>query len=116
MRQRRFSDLEFVNTHGAKVPLAALRDGHYVYRFFAANGALLYVGYTKNLAHRFHGHKTTKSWWHEVASVEVRLFDDSTAALQHERHAIRTERPHHNGAPRGTQLRNARQLIGRGVV
>jgi len=67
-----------------------------LYRFFDADGALLYVGITANLGDRFRAHRAQQPWWPSVASRTVELHEDRWAAAAAEIHAIRTERPAHN--------------------
>lgn len=64
-----------------------------LYRFFDADGALLYVGITKNGAQRWHEHSKSKEWWGRVASTTVEHYDTRAAALDAERAAIVAERP-----------------------
>lgn len=67
-----------------------------LYRFYAADGALLYIGITNNLKTRFAGHAHDKQWWPEVArkTVEWHLTRDTAAAA--ELLAIKSEHPRHN--------------------
>lgn len=69
-----------------------------VYRAFDAEGALLYVGASTRLGARLDSHRYGKTWWREVARIELAHFPDSATALAAEREAIRTERPAHNVA------------------
>src|SRR4051812_37709880 len=67
-----------------------------VYRLFAGDGRLLYVGMTRNPARRFTAHAADKPWWPEVATraVEWRASWDEAHAV--EKAAIRAEKPAHN--------------------
>lgn len=69
---------------------------HALYRFYGANGALLYVGMTADPGARWKTHSKGKSWWHNVAQVRVEHFLDRTSAEVAERRAIRSEHPRHN--------------------
>ena len=69
---------------------------HILYRFFAADGRLLYVGMTINPARRFEKHRGEKSWWSDVARVEIEHHETIDALRKAERRAIETEHPIHN--------------------
>lgn len=45
-----------------------------VYRFYAADGSLIYVGITNSLQARFLRHSEGKPWWPEVARKTVRWY------------------------------------------
>lgn len=66
---------------------------HFVYRCYDAQGLLLYVGCTVDLATRRIGH-TRQSWWFpQVDSYRVIAFSNRRRALAAEARAIATERP-----------------------
>ena len=44
---------------------------HALYRFYATDGALLYVGITADPGTRWRAHSHDKPWWHEVANVTI---------------------------------------------
>jgi transcriptional regulator with XRE-family HTH domain len=67
-----------------------------VYRHFAADGTLLYVGASHDPTRRLYEHKCRTDWAGEVARTIVDWFDSREAALEAERKAIRSERPAHN--------------------
>ena len=67
-----------------------------VYRFFDANGELLYVGLTNNTATRWDYHARRKPWWADVAGKSVTWYDDRPTAARAEAQAIRTEAPRWN--------------------
>lgn len=69
---------------------------HALYRFFNAEGALLYVGISVNLPSRLSAHINEKEWWHEVVQVTVEMLPDRGAALKAEKLAIGAERPLYN--------------------
>lgn len=73
-----------------------LNKEHTVYRLFAADGYLLYVGCTSNLRDRLANHKTHKDWWPQVARVESETYPDRARGLWAEREAIVTEAPRYN--------------------
>jgi hypothetical protein len=66
-----------------------------VYRLYAADGALLYVGITEELDKRFLRH-SARLWWPEVASVLLEAYETRRDALRVESWAIYTEGPVHN--------------------
>lgn len=63
---------------------------------YDANGVLLYVGITADIPDRFHGHRDSKDWWSEIASIQLEHFPVRAAATMAEREAIKTERPKYN--------------------
>lgn len=71
-------------------------DVHVLYRFFNADGDLLYVGMTKNPGQRLAGHSSNQSWWREVANVTMEHCDTRAALKRAERDAIRNESPKYN--------------------
>jgi len=77
---------------------------HALYRFFATDGSLLYVGVTNNPARRFTQHGVQRDWWHEVATIRMERHESREAVLAAEKAAIAKERPrynvkHNGGAP-----------------
>ena len=75
--------------------MAEVSTTHALYRFWAADGALLYVGITINPGRRWRAHQR-REWWHEVASITVETHPDRPAVLAAERAAIATEHPRCN--------------------
>lgn len=69
---------------------------HALYRFFAEDGELLYVGITSNPARRFAQHGSDKEWWEEVAEIRMERLPSREAVLAAERAAIIAERPRYN--------------------
>jgi predicted GIY-YIG superfamily endonuclease len=69
-----------------------------LYRFFDAQGLLLYVGITKDLQTRFGSHALTKktTWWPLVASHSIEWFDNRPSAATAEIRAIQRENPAYN--------------------
>jgi predicted GIY-YIG superfamily endonuclease len=74
----------------------------FLYRLYDADGVLLYVGITNNLATRMGRHSVEKSWWPEVAGIRVEVCANRQEAEAAELAAIRDERPVWNvdGVPR----------------
>ena len=67
-----------------------------VYRLYACDGSLLYVGCTIDLGKRITTHRGRKPWFDEVASITVRHYPDKESALQAETEAIDVEKPRYN--------------------
>jgi hypothetical protein len=84
-----------------------------LYRFFDAEGRLLYVGVAYNPEERWKGHAYEKAWWEEVAEKRVVWHETRIDALAAELAAIRDELPKYNiregrvPLPGGTQTRKA---------
>jgi predicted GIY-YIG superfamily endonuclease len=70
-----------------------------LYRLFAADGALLYIGIAKNVGRRREEHARIQPWWLEVQRQTVEWHPDRVAALKAEAEAIRDERPRYNRSP-----------------
>lgn len=66
-----------------------------LYRLYAPDDTLLYVGITKGSAQRLTDHGN-QPWWPDVARITFERFSDRAAAATAERHAIATEHPVHN--------------------
>lgn len=67
-----------------------------LYRFFAADGDLLYVGITVNGRGRWHNHAADKAWWSDVVGGTIEHHPSRDVALAAETAAIIAERPRHN--------------------
>jgi predicted GIY-YIG superfamily endonuclease len=67
-----------------------------VYRLYAADEALLYVGAAEDLERRWKHHFYTQPWWQEVQRKAVEWHPDRETALAIERAAIKAERPRFN--------------------
>jgi predicted GIY-YIG superfamily endonuclease len=70
--------------------------GHHLYRHFAADGELLYVGVSLSALRRLQQHQQRSPWFDHIARVEIQAFQSRGEALTAERQAIATERPTHN--------------------
>jgi predicted GIY-YIG superfamily endonuclease len=77
------------------VTLANQREAA-LYRLYAADGTLLYVGAAYDPEKRWTEHAVEKSWWPEVATKSVEWFETRDAALAAESTAIATEEPFYN--------------------
>ena len=68
-----------------------------LYRFYDAEGVLLYIGISLNAASRAAQHRGDKSWWGEVARMSVEHYEVTRPEMEAiERNAIIVERPRHN--------------------
>lgn len=74
-----------------------------LYRFRDHRENLLYVGVTWKAKDRWAVHRKTKSWWSEVAAVDVECYTSDAVAHEAEYTAITTEMPRYNrhGVRRG---------------
>jgi hypothetical protein len=77
-----------------------------VYRCYAADGTLLYVGKTGHLGRRFAAH-AGKVWFCKVATIKLTWFPSDAGAGQAEIQAIRAEQPLHNVAFKTPPVRPA---------
>ena len=73
-----------------------MTTSHALYRFYNADSDLLYIGITNNPTVRWRGHRNTKDWWHEIATITLQTFPDRTNTLKAEREAIIAEHPQYN--------------------
>lgn len=67
-----------------------------LYRLYAADGTLLYVGVTGKLSVRFYYHSREKRWWPQVYGKRITWYDQRAEAEEAERCAILGENPVHN--------------------
>lgn len=67
-----------------------------LYRMYAADGTLLYVGITQRRMERFRQHADHKQWWAEVAQIQVAHYPDRQSVVSAERAAIESEQPRYN--------------------
>jgi predicted GIY-YIG superfamily endonuclease len=85
------------------------KEGRYkrsytLYRAFAEDGSLLYIGTTTNFTSRMAAHRRSSPWWPEVHHVttEQAPHPNRSRAILAEEHAIRTEAPKYNRLHRGS--------------
>lgn len=71
-----------------------------VYRHFAADGSLLYVGMTLCLASRLRGHLSDSAWAREISRIEIERYATRKQAAAAEHAAIVSELPRYNRAPK----------------
>lgn len=79
-----------------------------LYRLYAADDSLLYVGIAGNPGRRWEQHAGVKPWWGHVSRTTCEHFPTREAAARAELVAIRTENPKHNIAgARGPRIGSA---------
>lgn len=66
---------------------------HTLYRFFDAEGTLLYIGITGNPRARWSQHSKTKEGWRRVDTIRVQHLDSREELEAAEKAAIKAERP-----------------------
>lgn len=67
-----------------------------LYRAYADDGALLYIGIAKNWGRRWAQHSERSPWFAAVARVELERHPTREAARHAEAAAVRAEHPRHN--------------------
>jgi hypothetical protein len=67
-----------------------------LYRFYAADGTLLYVGVTSVGPSRWSDHERNREWWAKAVRSSIEQFPNRQAALDAERAAILAEQPRYN--------------------
>jgi hypothetical protein len=73
-----------------------LQGGTALYRAFGPRGELLYVGVSGQPLARWRLHATTSEWWPVARRLTYEVFPGEIEALDHERHAIKSEKPQYN--------------------
>lgn len=64
-----------------------------VYRHYDADGALLYVGLSRNPLKRWGQHKALALWFYDISRIEIQWFDSREEASDAEIRAVKSERP-----------------------
>lgn len=84
-------------------------NGPVVYRLFASDGQLLYVGATSHFHRRMKEHRQKSVWWRWAARSTVTRYPSMAEALAAEAAAIRDEAPTFNlrGVPRNALAKAA---------
>jgi hypothetical protein len=67
-----------------------------LYRHFAADGELLYVGISLRPFTRIRDHIRVSSWADTIANITFEYFDSRVAAMAAEARAVQEENPRHN--------------------
>ena len=92
-------------------PIPAQFSPYVLYRFFDADGALIYVGITNKLRRRCEEHRI-KGWFVDVVRVEIMPFDSRSRAAAAEADVIAACSPKHNRtANRGGPIGKERQSV-----
>lgn len=68
----------------------------FVYKHFAEDGTLLYIGCTTNFSGRMSSHSFSAGWWDEVAKIEAIRYRNKRDALRGEAGLIRLLKPKFN--------------------
>lgn len=95
-----------------------MRERTALYRFYDADGELLYIGITTDPDVRWACHEST-SWWKEVDRMQTKVawYDERAEAGSAEVAAIKAERPRHNRAhadyqpSQGTAIKELRRYL-----
>lgn len=74
-------------------------DNGTLYRFFDADGRLLYVGASGRFQKRVASHRAHAKWWDVAAMCRIQRYPTLREALAAEAVVIATEHPIHNIAP-----------------
>lgn len=69
---------------------------HFLYRWFAPDGDLLYIGISNDLARRTGQHVADKPWMTPGVRCEAESYPNRAAVLAAEERAIYAENPRHN--------------------
>lgn len=69
---------------------------HYVYEMYDEAGICLYVGCTSNISQRLAQHRTTKTWWDEIATLNVARHRNYISGSVAERSLIQALQPINN--------------------
>ena len=81
---------------GLKITSAVWNEPHHLYRLFAADGTLLYVGVARDVPDRLRHHAREKEWWPEVVRWTSDRYLNRRFALAAEPGVIQRERPRYN--------------------
>jgi hypothetical protein len=68
-----------------------------VYRYFDAEGRLLYVGVSLHAVARAMSHRNLAPWWQDARVMTIEHYATRQEALDAEWGAMQTENPIHNG-------------------
>ncbi len=92
-----------------------MAKAHILYRFWAADGSLLYIGLTMDPGTRWRAHRHTQPWWATVAMVTIEHFPDRETVTLAEVAAIKAEKPKHNvrdaGSRKGKKRQSRRRVL-----
>lgn len=85
---------------------------HYVYRAFDADGRLLYIGCTVDLAKRMSQHRKSAEWWEFVAELTTHSYPSRSTARAAEELAIHSEGAYFNRFPGNQFTANTPATVG----
>jgi predicted GIY-YIG superfamily endonuclease len=68
----------------------------HLYRHYAEDGTLLYVGISVNAFKRLIDHKMHSAWFAQIETVKIKRYPTRMAAIQAETEAIQNEKPLYN--------------------
>lgn len=77
-----------------------------LYRFYSADGELLYIGITNDAWRRFSQHRADKTWWPEVATICQQTLATREELSTAESRAIQSEHPRYNINGNGTGVQD----------
>lgn len=98
---------------------AAEVNRNILYRFFNAEGELLYVGATTSPGKRLSQHHYTQPWWDEVDYAAFQRFPTHAELMDAECEAIHNESPRYNivySRDRLITVRKPRRQVGKGSI
>jgi len=78
------------------IPVPDDDDTTFLYRYYSAEGALLYVGVSLSAVARAAQHRAASHWYHEAVSMKFKRYPTRRAALDAEALAIAKEGPRYN--------------------
>lgn len=87
---------EFIGRKFADFASRGIKPTNYLYRHYAPDGDLLYVGQTLSIIGRNVRHFREKEWRDEIAFIAVEPFATREEVMEAEKVAIRTEFPKYN--------------------
>jgi predicted GIY-YIG superfamily endonuclease len=72
------------------------KSNYFLYRHFAEDKTLLYVGISVSAIHRLSQHKSRSFWFKEISFVTIEKFSSRSEVLKAEKKAIEKELPLYN--------------------
>jgi hypothetical protein len=88
-------------------------DDQFLYRYFDANGALLYNGRSNDWTRRLREHWREDCWSGDIMSVRVERYSDLSSVIAAEAASIRAEHPRYNVQHNGPGIFTAELSAGR---
>lgn len=81
---------------------------HILYRHFAVDNKLLYVGITNNIHGRISQHKLVSKWFLDITNITLQHFPSRSLLIKAEIEAIKTENPEYNVINKVTKIEEER--------